>query len=101
VAGSAPKLVGVGCTWTGEAVRGPLTCGPWPHCRVLNWLKLSKSTRTRSNLFHIISNLVHSKKVLPKLKEFEIKYGFKGFEESNNFLHWNFFGFEINFELKI
>jgi hypothetical protein len=30
----------------------------------------------------------------------EIKYSFEGFEEENNFLHRNFFRFEIYFELK-
>jgi hypothetical protein len=29
------------------------------------------------------------KKDFPKLEKFEIKYGFEGFEEGNNFLHRN------------
>jgi hypothetical protein len=37
---------------------------------------------------------------LPELEKFEIKYGFKGFEERNNVLHSNFFRFEMYFELK-
>jgi hypothetical protein len=44
--------------------------------------------------------LIHSKKDLPKLKKFEIKYGFEGFEERNNFLQWNIFKLEKDFELK-
>jgi hypothetical protein len=34
---------------------------------------------------------------LPKLKKIEIKYGFEGFEERNNFLHRNFFIFKMDF----
>jgi hypothetical protein len=44
--------------------------------------------------------LIHSKKGLPQLKKFRIKYGFEGYEERNNFLHRNFFIFEIDFEIK-
>jgi hypothetical protein len=46
---------------------GALTGGPGALCRVLNRFKPSKSIQTRSNLFQIISNLIHSKKGLPKL----------------------------------
>jgi hypothetical protein len=31
------------------------------------------------------------------VKKFEIKYGYEGFEERNNFLHQNFFRFEMDF----
>jgi hypothetical protein len=41
------------------------------------------------------------KKDLLELEIFEIKYGFGGFEEMNNFLHRNIFRFEMYFELKI
>jgi hypothetical protein len=34
------------------------------------------------------------------IKKFEIKYGFEGFGERNNFLHMNFSRFEMDFELK-
>jgi hypothetical protein len=34
------------------------------------------------------------------VENFEIKYGFEGFNERNNFLHRNFFRFEVDFELK-
>jgi hypothetical protein len=34
------------------------------------------------------------------LENFEIKYGCEGFEERNNFLHRNFFIFEIDLKLK-
>jgi hypothetical protein len=44
--------------------------------------------------------LIHSKRVLTKLEKFEIKYGFEGFAEGNNFLHRNFFGFKMGSELK-
>jgi hypothetical protein len=34
------------------------------------------------------------------LEKFEIKYGFEGFDERNNFLHMNFSRFELDFKLK-
>jgi hypothetical protein len=40
-----------------------------------------------SNSIQIISNFDQTKKDLPKLKIFEIKYGHEGFEERNNFLY--------------
>jgi hypothetical protein len=40
------------------------------------------------------------KQDLTGIKKFEIKYGFKGFGERNNFLRMNFSRFEMNFELK-
>jgi hypothetical protein len=40
-------------------------------------------------------------KGLFKLENFELKYGDEGFKDKNNFLHRNFFRFEIYFELKI
>jgi hypothetical protein len=83
---------------TGEV--GALTGGPGALCRVLNWFKPSKSIQTRLNLFQIISNLIHSKKGLSKLKKFEIKYGFEGFAVGNNFIYRNFFRFKMDFELK-
>jgi hypothetical protein len=48
-----------------------------------------------------MSKFDRSKKDLPKLKKFEIKYGYEGFEEGNNFLHRNFFRLETNFKRKI
>jgi hypothetical protein len=69
--------------------------GPGALCRVLNRFKPSKSIQTRSNLFQIISNLIHSKKGLSKLEKIEIKYSFEGFVERNNFLHMNFFRFKM------
>jgi hypothetical protein len=35
------------------------------------------------------------------LEKIQIKYEFDGFEERNNFLHINFFRFEVNFHWKI
>jgi hypothetical protein len=40
--------------------------------------------------------LVHSKNDLPELEKFEIKYGYEGFEERNNFIHRNFYRFELD-----
>jgi hypothetical protein len=48
----------------------------------------------------MVSNMIWSKKDLPELKKFEIKYGFEGFEERNNFLYRNIFRFEVDFEWK-
>jgi hypothetical protein len=42
--------------------------------------------------------LVQFKKDLPELEKFEIKYGFEGFNERNNFIHQNFFIFEVDCE---
>jgi hypothetical protein len=47
------------------------------------------------------SNFNQSKKNLPKLKKFEIKYGVEGFDKRNNFPYINFFKSEVYFELKI
>jgi hypothetical protein len=35
---------------------------------------------------------------LTELENFEIKYSFEGFEERNNFLHKDFFRFEMDFK---
>jgi hypothetical protein len=74
---------------------------PWPQCQVLIRFKLSQSIQACSNIFQIISNLVRSKKGLPNLKKFDIKYSSEGFEDGNNFLHRNLFIFERDFELQI
>jgi hypothetical protein len=37
---------------------------------------------------------------LLELENFQIKYGFEGFEVRNNFPYWNFSRFKTNFELK-
>jgi hypothetical protein len=81
------------CPRTGEAVRGLVTHGPQPQCWISNQFKSSKSIQTRSNLFQIISNLIHFKKGLTEIKKFEIKYGFEECEERNNRLHRNSFRF--------
>jgi hypothetical protein len=36
-----------------------------------------------------------------RLENFEVKYGFEGFDERNKFLHRNFFKFEVDFEWKL
>jgi hypothetical protein len=54
-----------------------------------------------SNYIQICSNFDRSKKEFPELEQFEIKYGCEGFEERNNFLHSNFYRFEMDVELKI
>jgi hypothetical protein len=51
----------------------------------------------KSNLFKFI----RSKQDLPELGKFEIKFGFEGCDERNNFAYRNFLRFEMYFELKI
>jgi hypothetical protein len=48
--------------------------------------------------FQNLSNLNQFKKDLPSLRKSEIKFGFEGFGERNNFLKGNFFRFEVDFE---
>jgi hypothetical protein len=52
-----------------------------------------------SNYIQILSSFERSKNDFQHVK-FEIKYGHEGFEERDNFLHRNFFIFEMKFELK-
>jgi phosphoribulokinase len=54
--------------------------------------------QTNLNIIQIISNFDPSKKDLPELEKFEIKYGSEGIEERINFLHRIFSRFEINFK---
>jgi hypothetical protein len=49
--------------------------------------------------FKSVPTWFESKPVFPTQK-IKIKYGCEGFEERNNFLHSNFFRFEMDFELK-
>jgi hypothetical protein len=57
-----------------------------------------------SDIFLIIQKisngfeLIRLNNGLPVLEQSQIKYGIEGFEERNNFLHRNFFRFEVNFE---
>jgi hypothetical protein len=53
------------------------------------------------NSIQIFSNFDRSEQHIPILEKIEVKYGFEGLEEMNNFLHKNFFTFKIYFELKI
>jgi hypothetical protein len=68
---------------------GVLTCGPEA---------IVSGNSNRFEYFQIHSKFHLSKLGLPELKIFEIKYGFEGFEERNNFLYRNFFKFEVDFE---
>jgi hypothetical protein len=43
--------------------------------------------------------LIQSNNGLHLFENFQIKYGREGFKERNNFLHTNFFIFEMGFEL--
>jgi hypothetical protein len=42
--------------------------------------------------------LISSKGGISMLENFQIKYAIEGIEETNNFLHRNFFRFEVDFE---
>jgi hypothetical protein len=55
---------------------------------------------SNSNAIQIVSNFDRPKKYFPKLENFDMKYGFEGCEEWNNFLHRNFFKLKMDFELK-
>jgi hypothetical protein len=58
-----------------------------------------KSIQTSSiflNDFKNCSNFDQSKKEIPDLQKFGIKYGFEEFRGRNNFLHINFFRFEMD-----
>jgi hypothetical protein len=64
--------------------------------------KPTKSINSNTLKF-ISNNFKHDsiQKGLPRLENFEVKYGGEGFEQRNNFLHTKFFRFEMYFELKI
>jgi hypothetical protein len=51
-------------------------------------------------LVQILSKFDRPKNDISELEKFEIKYGCEGLEEGNNFLHRNFFKFEIDFKWK-
>jgi hypothetical protein len=59
--------------------------------------QISNGFKLYSNLFKL---LPLQKKDLLGLENFKIKYGCEGFDERNNYLHRNFFRFEMSFELK-
>jgi hypothetical protein len=54
-----------------------------------------------SNKIQILPNIDQAKKNLFVIQQFEIKYGFKDFDERNNFPYRNFFRFEMDFKIKI
>jgi hypothetical protein len=85
------RLVGGLARVWGPAVRG----------RGREWQVGPAAIQIKFEIIQIRFNLVCINTSLPELKNFEIKYGFGGFEEMNNFLHRNLIRFEMNFELKI
>jgi hypothetical protein len=48
--------------------------------------------------FKTLQTLTDPKRIFPSYKKFETKYGCEGFEEKNNFIHKNFFIFEMYFK---
>jgi hypothetical protein len=65
--------------------------------------RMAGGPRLRLNVFKLVqkcSNLIRPKTDLLKLQKFELKYGFEGFDERNNFLHRNFSRLEMYFVLK-
>jgi hypothetical protein len=65
--------------------------------RTVNGFELNP---TVSNTIQTRSNLILSEQGLPILQKFEIKYGFEGFDERNNFSYKNFYLLEMEFEIK-
>jgi hypothetical protein len=55
-------------------------------------------SRFKQTLNH--SNFNRSKKDLPELENFGLKYDSEDLEKVNNFVHRNFFRFRMNFKLK-
>jgi hypothetical protein len=51
-----------------------------------------------SNIFKFFQTLTNPKSTFSFSKKIEIKYGFEWFEETNKFLHRNFFIFEVDFD---
>jgi hypothetical protein len=90
---------------TGKAGRW---AGPWSGSR-LSTKEIERGrewqvgTGLRINVFKLVqkySNLIRPKINLLDPQKFELKYGFEGFDERNNFLHRNFSRFEMDFKLK-
>jgi hypothetical protein len=61
-------------------------------------LKPVQTESMNSNTFKFISNFNRSRKGIPKLKKIEIKHCFEEFEESNDFIHWKFSIFKMDFK---
>jgi hypothetical protein len=77
---------------------GPLTSGPQPQCRGLNFPNRSISFKFDIQTHSIFDS---SKIVLPELQKFGVKQGFEHRREVNNFLHKSFFRFRMDLKLKI
>jgi hypothetical protein len=73
----------------------PPTRGPGHSARFLTSSNRVKSIQHVSNLFQIISNLIHSKRSFVKLEKSEIKYDFKVFKKGTTFSI-----FKMDFESK-
>jgi hypothetical protein len=91
--GERGPMCGVGSTATQNRGGEPLTGGAIRHIAGWRWFKFNSNLKFKCN-----SNFDPIKKDLPALKNFEIKYGYGGFEESNNFLHRNFSRFRTDFK---
>jgi hypothetical protein len=102
-----PHPVEAGGSWeAGEHAWGEGT-GTWATAvwrLVGHWAGYFRPGPTHSDIFYLIQNvstvliLIRSKASLPLLKNFQLKYTFKGFEERNNFPHGNIFRLEVDFE---
>jgi hypothetical protein len=70
--------------------------------RLGGWWATGPASPMHSDIFYLIQNvqteliLIRSKAGLPLLENFQIKYGFEGFEERNNFPYRNFLIFEVD-----
>jgi hypothetical protein len=87
------------CTFSDRGRIGSRQVSPGLQCPGLNSFKLVKSIQTLFNInFKLVQNLTDPKSTFSCSKKTKIKYSFDGFEERNNFLHRNFFNFEMDFE---
>jgi hypothetical protein len=100
--GSRPVGVGRRCAlmWVGE---GEWDADWWASTTVTGGgclICFKFKFKTISNQVQIISNFDWPKQYIPEFKKIEIKYGWEGFEERNNFVHWNFSWFVMYFKWK-
>jgi hypothetical protein len=84
-----------GWVWHGEAVGTALTGGVGNTVRPI---RFSNRIKFISNGFKFAPNVDRSKRCLPQLQKFQMKYGWKELEIRNNFPYRNFSRFETEFE---
>jgi hypothetical protein len=83
--------------WHGEDMGADWSPPPLPTA-VLGGADQTRLTKFK--LFENPLNFERSNKYFPLLRKIQIKYGFEDFEDMDNFLHRNFFRFELDFDGK-